>query len=146
MTETTPLLEPDPQRRAAFTRAVEAETGLGRTAIEHFLREFYGSARRDPILAEAFAGIADWEGHIATITGFWCSVALMTGEYHGRPMQAHAHLPLTPAHFTRWLQIFERIARARFTPAGADHMIERARRIARSLEMGLIPLDLTKHR
>ena len=135
-------IEPDPERRAAMTRAVSAHTGLDRAGIETFLRAFYGAAREDTVLGPAFAGVADWEKHIAAITRFWGSVALMTGEYHGQPMQAHAHLALTPAHFTRWLEIFERVAREHFTHAGAEHMLERARRIARSLEMGLIPLTL----
>ena len=125
-----------------MTRAVSAQTGLDRAGIETFLRAFYGAAREDTVLGPAFAGVADWEKHIAAITRFWGSVALMTGEYHGQPMQAHAHLALTPAHFTRWLEIFERVAREHFTHAGAEHMLERARRIARSLEMGLIPLTL----
>lgn len=140
----TALHEPDPERRAAITRAVMAQTGLDRAAIGAFLRDFYGTARQDEVLAPAFAGVADWERHIGIITGFWCSVALMTGEYHGRPMQAHAQLALTPAHFARWLEIFERTARAHFSKAGAEHMVEKARRIARSLELGLVPMDLTR--
>ena len=132
----------DHERRAAMTSAVSAQTGLDRDVIEGFLRAFYGAAREDAMLGPAFAGVVDWEKHIAAITRFWGSVALMTGEYHGQPMQAHAHLALTPAHFARWLDIFERVARARLTPEGAEHMLERARRIARSLEMGLIPLHL----
>lgn len=141
---TSALLEPDPERRAGITRAVMAATGLDREAIAGFLRDFYGAARQDPVLAPAFAGVADWERHLATITTFWCSVALLTGEYHGRPMQAHAHLALTPVHFARWLALFERTARARLTPEGADHLLEKARRIARSLEMGLVPMDLSR--
>ncbi len=137
-------LEPDPERRASLTRAVTAQTGLDSDVIAAFLRAFYAEAREDDVLAPAFAAVTDWERHITTITGFWCSVALMTGEYHGRPMQAHAHLALTPAHFARWLQIFERVARERLTPEGAAHMLDRAQRIARSLEMGLIPLDLVR--
>ena len=140
----TALLEPDPERRAAITRAVMAQTGLDRVGIEAFLRDFYGTARQDEVLAPAFGGVVEWERHIATITSFWTSVALLTGEYHGRPMQAHAHLALTTAHFARWLAIFERTARAHFSEAGAEYLLEKARRIARSLEMGLIPLDLTK--
>lgn len=135
-------IEPDPERRAALTQAVSLQTGLDHAVIEDFLRAFYGAAREDTLLGPAFAGVADWEKHITVITRFWGSVALMTGEYHGQPMQAHAQLALTPAHFVRWLEIFERIARGRLTPAGAEHMLERARRIARSLEMGLIPLHL----
>ncbi|MBL6454610.1 group III truncated hemoglobin [Belnapia sp. T6] len=119
-----------------------AQTGLDEARIEAFLRTFYGAARQDPLLGPAFAGVEDWERHIATLTRFWGSVALMTGDYHGQPMRAHAHLALTPAHFARWLTLFEATARAHFTAEGAEHMLERARRIARSLEMGLIPLAL----
>ena len=131
-----------PERRLALTRAIAARTGLDEAAITAFLRAFYGTARRDPLLGPAFAGVADWERHIATLARFWGSVALMTGDYHGQPMQAHAHLALTPVHFARWLALFEETARAHFTEDGAEHMLERARRIARSLEMGLIPLTL----
>jgi hemoglobin len=129
-------------RRAAITREVTEATGLDRPTITAFLRAFYDAARRDPLLGPAFAGVADWEAHIAQLTRFWSSVALMSGDYHGQPMQAHAHLALTPDHFARWLALFERIAGASFSPEGARHMVERARRIARSLEMGLIPLPL----
>lgn len=136
------------ERRAALSREVTERTCLDPAGIERFLRVFYGAARADGLLGPAFAGVADWERHIATITRFWCSVALMTGGYHGQPMQAHAHLGLRPEHFARWLELFEQVARAELTPAGAGHMIERARRIARSLEMGLVPLPLpaVRHR
>lgn len=138
----SPPIPEGPERRAALTAEVMARTGLNPGLIERFLRAFYGAARSDALLGPAFEGVADWEAHIATIARFWSSVALMTGGYHGQPMQAHAHLKLTPAHFARWLALFQEIARAHFTAEGAAHMIERAQRIARSLEMGLIPLTL----
>lgn len=131
-----------PGRRAALTRDIIERTGLDEAAIEGFVRAFYAAARTDALLGPKFDGVTDWEAHVARIACFWNSVALMTGGYHGQPMQAHAHLGLTPAHFSRWLALFEDVARARFTQQGADHMLDRARRIARSLEMGLIPLDL----
>jgi hemoglobin len=129
-------------RRAALAAEVTDRTGLDTAAIERFLRAFYGAARRDALLGPAFAGVADWEAHIATLARFWGSVALMQGGYHGQPMQAHRHLALTSAHFARWLALFEQVAQDTLSPAGAEHMLERARRIARSLEMGLIPLAL----
>jgi len=131
-----------PERRAAIGAEISRHTGLDEVTIEGFLREFYGAARADALLGPAFAGVADWERHIETITRFWCSVALMTGGYHGQPMRAHAHLALRPEHFARWLEIFETVARARLSAEGAEHMLDRARRIARSLEMGLIPMTL----
>lgn len=138
----SPPIPESPDRRAALAAEVTSRTGLDPAVLERFLRAFYGAAREDAVLGPAFAGVADWERHIAAITRFWCSVALMSGGYHGQPMQAHAHLGLTPAHFARWLALFEQVARAELTTEGAGHLLDRARRIARSLEMGLIPLPL----
>jgi hemoglobin len=137
----TPIPE-TPERRAALTREITARTGLDTAALERLLRTFYGAARQDPLLAPAFAGVADWEAHIANLTRFWSSVALLTGAYHGQPLPAHRPLGLAPQHFARWLALFEATAAECCTPAGAAHLIERARRIARSLELGLTPLPL----
>jgi hemoglobin len=68
---------------------------------------------------------------------FWSSVALMSGVYHGRPMPKHLPLPVDARHFDRWLELFEATARELCPPAAADHFIERARRIAESLELGI---------
>ena len=40
-------------------------------------------------------------------------------------------------HFDRWLDLFEQTAREVCPPAAAEHFIERARRIAQSLELGI---------
>jgi hemoglobin len=61
----------------------------------------------------------------------------MTGRYHGEPMQKHLPLPVDGRHFDRWLMLFEATARDLCTPKAADHFIERARRIAESLELGV---------
>ncbi len=81
-------------------------------------------------------GAKDWEAHIARITIFWSSVALMTGRYHGQPLAAHFQMELQPQHFGRWLALFEVTARQICTPRGADYLMEKARRIAQSLELG----------
>lgn len=69
---------------------------------------------------------------------FWCSVALMTGQYHGRPVPAHTPLPINAAHFDRWLALFRATARDTCSPAGAAHLIERAERIAGSLHIAVV--------
>jgi hemoglobin len=61
----------------------------------------------------------------------------MSGVYHGRPMPKHLPLPVDAVHFDRWLELFEATAREVCPPAAADHFIERARRIAESLELGI---------
>jgi hemoglobin len=125
------------EQRAANIHAIGDATGLNDAVLECVVRSFYGTAREDPILAPLFAHVADWETHIAKITAFWSSVALMSGRYHGQPMAAHMPLPLKPAHFARWLELFEQTVRAICTPEGAEHLMIRARRIAQSLELGL---------
>ncbi|HXT78388.1 MAG TPA: group III truncated hemoglobin [Acetobacteraceae bacterium] len=125
-----------PERRAAITREIEAATGLNDALLERLVRTFYGAARLDPLIGPIFDRVKDWEAHIAQITAFWSSVALMTGRYHGQPMAAHMPLPLEPPHFVRWLALFEETARSLCTEAGVAHLMQRARRIAQSLEMG----------
>ena len=71
------------------------------------------------------------------MTEFWSSVALMTGIYHGRPMEKHLPLPVDGRHFDRWLALFEDTAHEICPPAAAEHFIERAHRVADSLELGI---------
>jgi hemoglobin len=52
-------------------------------------------------------------------------------------LAAHFPLPLEPLHFARWLVLFEQTARQVCTPEGADYLMEKVRRITRSLEMGV---------
>ena len=52
-------------------------------------------------------------------------------------MQAHAGLPVEAAHFDRWLALFRETAREVATPEGAAWLIEKAERIALSLEAGI---------
>lgn len=126
-----------PARRAAAAAAIAAETGLSDALIAETLRDFYARARADDLLGPVFAKVGDWEAHIGTVTDFWSSVALMTGRYHGQPMRAHVGLGLDPAHFARWLELFEATVAERCPPAGAALLAARARTIARSLEMGI---------
>lgn len=125
------------ERRAAITRDVQMATGLDEVVLERLVRSFYATARRDAIIGHLFEGVQDWDEHITRITNFWSSVALLTGRYHGQPLVAHLPLRLAPLHFARWLALFEQTAREICTQEGADYLMERAQRIARSLEMGV---------
>jgi hemoglobin len=72
---------------------------------------------------------------------FWSSVALMSGRYHGQPMPKHVFLPVDGRHFDRWLALFEATAHDVCPPAAAAHFIERARRIAESIELGVASVN-----
>jgi hemoglobin len=125
-------------RREALIAQIRAETGIDETMIAGLVDAFYTRVRADPLLGPVFdARIADWEPHLQQMRLFWSSVALMSGVYHGRPMPKHLPLPVDAVHFDRWLELFEATAREVCPPAAADHFIERARRIAESLELGI---------
>lgn len=125
-------------RRAAFAAEVQARTGIDEDMIRRLVHAFYDQIRADEILGPIFAArISDWEPHLERMCAFWSSVVLMTGRYHGRPMQAHARLAIDAAHFDRWLWLFAGTARQVCPPAAADMFIARARMIAESLEMGI---------
>lgn len=127
-----------PDRRAEMTARITRETGIDEAMIERLVRGFYARVQADPLLGPVFAArIADWEPHLKRMCAFWSSVALMTGRYHGQPMRMHAPLPIDAGHFDRWLALFADTARELCPPTAAAHFIERAQRIAESLELGI---------
>ncbi|MDQ0333489.1 hemoglobin [Mesorhizobium sp. YL-MeA3-2017] len=125
-------------RRARITREIMERTGIDEAMIERLVRRFYRQVQADPLLGPVFAPrIPDWERHIVKLCAFWSSVALMSGRYHGQPMQVHVDLPVDAAHFDRWIALFENTANEICPPAAAQHFIERARRIADSIELAM---------
>ena len=125
-------------RREAQIEQIRAETGIDESMIARLVEAFYARVRQDDLLGPVFASrIADWEPHLEQMRRFWSSVALMSGVYHGRPMPKHLPLPVDADHFDRWLDLFVQTAREVCPPAAAEHFIERARRIAQSLELGI---------
>ncbi len=127
-----------PERRARITAEIMAKTCIDEPMIEHLVRLFYQRIQAEPVLGPIFATrVADWEHHIEKLCAFWSSVALMTGRYHGQPMRMHVKLPVEASHFDRWLELFEATATELCSPQVAAYFIDKARRIADSLEMGI---------
>ena len=134
----TVAAEGGPERRARITAELMDKTGIDEPMIERLVRKFYDRIQAEPVLGPIFASkIDDWEHHIQKLCAFWSSVALMTGRYHGQPMRVHLGLPVDRSHFDRWLGLFEKTAAEICPPVAAAHFVERARRIADSLEMGI---------
>jgi hemoglobin len=126
------------ERREAITAEIAATTGITEAMIEQLVHGFYAKVRADAALGPVFeTRIRDWGPHLRQMCAFWSSVALMTGRYHGTPMVKHLPLPVDAGHFDRWLELFEATAREICPPRAAAHFIERARRIAASLELGI---------
>jgi hemoglobin len=126
------------ERRALITAEIVERTGIDETMIRRLVHSFYAKVRNDEMLEPVFAAhIVDWDPHLERMCEFWSSVALLSGRYHGRPMEKHPPLPVDAEHFDRWLMLFEETARELCSTAAAEHFIERARNIAESLELGI---------
>jgi len=125
-------------RREAAVQRLRDEAGIDEAMIDALVEGFYARVRDDALIGPIFADrITDWAPHLAQMKLFWSSVALSTGIYQGRPMPKHLPLPIDARHFDRWLELFAETARALCPPIAADRFIERARRIAESLELGV---------
>jgi hemoglobin len=125
------------ERRAAMVALTRDRTGIDEAMIETVIRAFYARIQQDALLAPIFASrISDWELHLKNMFAFWSSMTLHSGRYHGQPMPKHMRLPVDSIHFDRWLDLFEETARDLCPPLAAERFIERARRVAESLELG----------
>lgn len=125
-------------RRARITAEIRDRTGIDEAMISVLVTAFYAQVRNDPLIGPIFQEkVDDWNHHLEKLCAFWSSVVLMTGRYHGQPMQAHLSLPIRAEHFERWLEIFEATALSVCPRKAADVFIDRARRIADSLELGI---------
>lgn len=113
---------------------------IDEASIEKLVHAFYGKIRLDPVLGPIFRDVigADWDAHLGRMCDFWSSVAMMTGRYKGTPVPAHQRLAdLAPEHFTHWLALWRRTAAECCPAETAEIYIDRAERIAKSLQFAL---------
>jgi len=124
-----------------MARRIE-QTGIDEAMIERLVRAFYGKVQVHPMLGPVFnEKVKDWEDHMMRLRAFWSSVILASGTYGGSPMQKHLGLPVDGRHFDAWLRLFF-VTVQEICPADAARLfMERALRIAESLEMAIA----TKH-
>lgn len=125
--------------RDPHPKAPGTAVGITEAMIETLVRTFYARVRIDPMLGPIFNNtIKDWDAHLDKFCAFWSSVTLMTGRYKGTPMKAHAELPeIASAHFDRWLALFQATAIKTCPPQAAAVFVDRANRIAESLQLGI---------
>jgi hemoglobin len=111
---------------------------LNSASIATLVHEFYQGVRADPELGPVFdAAIDDWEPHLARMVEFWSTTMLGTKSFQGNVYGKHMALPgVQPAHFQRWLALFQATADRLFEPAVAQEFRLVASRIAQSLQYG----------
>lgn len=113
--------------------------GIDEKIIGELVDRFYAAVRNDDLLGPIFeTRIQDWDEHLDKLRKFWSSVLLMTGRYKGQPMPAHAAITeISDIHFERWLELFAETVSGMCPPDAAELFIDRSRRIAQSLKLGI---------
>ncbi|HEV7698586.1 MAG TPA: group III truncated hemoglobin [Pyrinomonadaceae bacterium] len=110
-----------------------------RADIDLLMQRFYARAIADDVIGYIFTDVAklDLEHHLPIIGDFWETLLFRKGDYsrHGRnPLEVHGALskksPLLPAHFDRWLTIFNETIDELFEGKTTDFTKFRAKVIA----------------
>lgn len=133
------IISADQRRREIQARA--AEMGIDDAYIDLLVETFYQRIRAHALIGPIFeAEIGDnWAPHLARMKDFWASVALNAGRYSGKPVPAHQKLTgVEPWHFNIWLSLFRQtLEDTAPTPAAVPYFMERAERIAESLQLAM---------
>jgi len=118
--------------------------GIDDAYISELVETFYARVRADATLGPIFnKEIGDnWGPHLARMKDFWASVALNAGRYNGKPVPAHQKLTgVTAAHFQIWLGLFRQtLEDTAPSPEAVPYFMERAARIAQSLQLAMFGL------
>ena len=143
-TESQSRSPPTPGARVTRTGAAVPE-GLDQAMIRAVVEDFYGKARRDPVVGPVFDRVIDddkWPHHLDTITAFWSSMLLGTGTYRGRPMPKHINIgELADRHFERWLALFRETVEALCPPHIAALFVDRAERVGNNFRYGIATVE-----
>ncbi len=112
---------------------------VDREGVEVLVRSFYRQAAMDERLGPVFAAAeVDWPAHIATLIDFWSWQLFGERGYEGNPLLAHrplqADTPFTPAHYQRWLELFDLTIDEQFRGPMADTAKLKAAKMAAALE------------
>lgn len=114
------------------------DMGITEAYISCLVETFYEKVRTHTELGPVFNEVIGdrWPYHLTKMKSFWSSLALRTGTYQGRPMQAHKALTnAEPEHFKIWLNLFEETLRETApSPAAVEYFLNFAETIAGRLQ------------
>jgi hemoglobin len=108
--------------------------------LQRLVDAFYAKVRADTLLGPVFGtAVDDWPEHLEKLGAFWSSVMRTTGRYKGSPMGAHLRhaSAIRPEMFNRWLALWRETAAEQLAPNDAAAVVEKAERIAESLQLAL---------
>ncbi len=108
-------------------------------SLSRLVYRFYADVRADDLIGPVFeAALHDkWDVHLPRMVQFWSTMLLGTRDFSGNVYGKHMALDgIQPAHFNRWLTLFQRTVQHLFEPAPAKTIMAIADKIAASLQLG----------
>lgn len=93
---------------------------------------FYDKVKQDDTIGYIFNEIIgdDWSHHLPVMYNFWEMVLFQSATYTGNPIRAHINLdkrlPLTAAHFERWMALWKETVDNLFSGEKASEIKTRA--------------------
>lgn len=109
--------------------------------IQLLVNTFYDKVKADEVIGHIFQEIigADWSAHLPIMYRFWSTVLLNEGAYRGNPIKKHIDLdkqiPLEPAHYERWLQLWARTVDELFAGEVANEAKSKAQNMVHLIDM-----------
>lgn len=100
--------------------------------IQLLVDSFYDKVRKDEILGPVFNTIIgdNWSHHMPLLYRFWSTILLgapgYSGNVIGRHIEIDKRMPLSEAHYERWLQLWNETADGLFTGEKAAEAKKRA--------------------
>jgi hemoglobin len=114
-------------------------TDITHESIQNLVLVFYGRVREDEILFPVFNKALgdDWTPHLEKLVKFWSTLVLGSNSFKGNVYGTHMALTgIEPAHFKRWLGLFEQTVHELFDEQPAEQFLKMAYRVASSLQLG----------
>lgn len=104
--------------------------------IKKLVDTFYSEIREDQLLKDIFNNVIQdqWPFHLEKMYRFWQTVLLGEHTYYGSPFIHHSELPITKAHFDRWLELFYKTVETLFQGAKAEEAKGRAEKMAQMFQ------------
>ena len=103
-----------------------------REDVKLLVDTFYNKVNKDELLGPIFNDVAavNWDEHLPKMYNFWESLLFGAQSYKGRPFDSHMPLPLSAAHFQRWVSLFTATVNELFEGPKADEALVKAENIA----------------
>jgi hemoglobin len=109
--------------------------------VKLMVDSFYELVQADDLLSPIFTHIAhvNWDLHVEKMYKFWGTMLLGEMSYKGSAYTVHEKMPISTAHFDRWLSLFDKSIDAHFAGVNTEDAKKTAKTIGMTFQakMGL---------